>query len=66
MKIHGRFLAQRVIRDNRQERRKCHEKGAYPEQGQSQGRFAHQRIPGHDVLQGRIISAVNTPVARGK
>lgn len=46
---------------------KCYEEeSAHLEQGQPQGRRAYQGIPGHDVLQGRIVSAMDTPVARGK
>ena len=43
-----------------------HEESAHPEQGQPQGLRAHQGNPRHDVLQGRIVSATDTPVARGK
>lgn len=46
---------------------KCHEEeSAHLEQGQPQGRCAHQGITRHDVLQGRIVSVADTLVARGK
>lgn len=43
MKIHGGFLTQRVIKDNRQERRKCHATGNQKETGKEARESAHRQ-----------------------